>query len=88
MRILHTSDWHLGRIFHGIHLTEDQSHVLDKFVALVSEARPDVVLISGDIYDRSVPPTEAVYLLDETVSRILMDHKVPVIIIAGNHDSP
>ena len=88
MRILHTSDWHLGRIFHGVHLTEDQSHVLDKFVALVSEAKPDVVLISGDIYDRSVPPTEAVYLLDETVSRILMDHKVPVIIIAGNHDSP
>ena len=88
MRILHSSDWHLGRIFHGVHLTDDQSYVLDKFVALVSEARPDVVLISGDIYDRSVPPTEAVNLLDETLSRILIDHKVPVIIIAGNHDSP
>lgn len=88
MRILHTSDWHLGRIFHGIHLTGDQAHVLDQFVSLISDARPDVVLIAGDVYDRSVPPTEAVRLLDEVLSRILLDCKVPVIMIAGNHDSP
>jgi len=88
MRILHTSDWHLGRIFYGIHLTDDQAYVLDQLVKLVGEARPDVVVIAGDIYDRSVPPTEAVKLLDEVLSSIILVHKVPVIMIAGNHDSP
>lgn len=88
MRILHTSDWHLGRIFHGIHLTDDQAHVLDQFVQLVGYAKPEAVLIAGDVYDRSVPPTEAVKLLDEVLSRILLDARVPVILIAGNHDSP
>ncbi|MDD4767502.1 MAG: exonuclease SbcCD subunit D [Desulfotomaculaceae bacterium] len=88
MRILHTSDWHLGRIFHGVYLTEDQAHVLQQFIQLVAEARPDVILITGDIYDRSVPPAEAIKLLDETLSRILMDYRAPIILIAGNHDSP
>lgn len=88
MRILHSSDWHLGRIFHGTHLTDDQSHVLDQFIQLVGDAKPEVILLAGDIYDRSVPPTEAVRLLDQVLSQILLDHKVPIIMIAGNHDSP
>ena len=88
MRFLHTSDWHLGRIFHGVHLTDDQAHVLEQFIELVKDVTPDVVLIAGDVYDRSVPPIEAVRLLDETITRILLDCRVPVIMIAGNHDSP
>lgn len=88
MRILHTSDWHLGRIFYGVHLTDDQAYILDQFVRLVIDEKPDVVLIAGDVYDRSVPPTEAVRLLDEVLSRILLDACVPIILIAGNHDSP
>jgi len=88
MRILHTSDWHLGRIFHGIYLTDDQAHVLAQFIRLAADTRPDVILITGDIYDRSVPPTEAIKLLDEVLSAILMDCKIPVILITGNHDSP
>lgn len=88
MRMLHTSDWHLGRIFHGVHLTDDQAHILDQFVQLVGYARPDVILIAGDVYDRSIPPTEAVKLLDDLFSRILLDTGVPIILIAGNHDSP
>ena len=88
MRIIHTSDWHLGRIFHGIHLTDDQAYILDQFVELVKDVKPDAILVAGDIFDRSVPPTEAVNLLDEVVSRILLDHKVPMMMIAGNHDSP
>jgi exonuclease SbcD len=88
MRILHTSDWHLGRIFHGIHLTEDQACLLDQLVLLVKDVRPEIILIAGDVYDRSVPPTEAVKLLDEVLSRIILDLKVPVMLIAGNHDSP
>jgi exonuclease SbcD len=88
MRFLHTADWHLGRIFHGVHLTDDQAHILEQFLALVKDTRPDAIVIAGDIYDRAVPPTEAVRLLDETLSRLLLDYKVPVIMIAGNHDSP
>ena len=88
MRILHTSDWHLGRIFHGIHLTEDQAHILAQFVSYVKEEKPDVILISGDVFDRSVPPTEAVNLLDEVITQILLDHRIPIIMVAGNHDSP
>ncbi len=88
MRILHTSDWHLGRIFHGIHLTDDQAHVLEQLIDVIKDTRPDVMLVSGDIFDRSVPPTEAVNLLDEIISRILIDYQLPMIMIAGNHDSP
>lgn len=88
MRFLHTADWHLGRLFHGRSLIDDQAHVLDQFVAVVRETRPDAVLIAGDIYDRAVPPAEAVNLLDDTLSRIVLGEGVPTIVIAGNHDSP
>ncbi len=88
MRFLHTADWHLGRLFHGSYLTEDQAHVLDQFVALVKDEKPDAVLICGDVYDRAVPPADAVRLLDDVLSRLVLDLRVPVIMIAGNHDSP
>lgn len=88
MRFLHSADWHLGRLFHGRSLLDDQAHVLDQFVELVRELRPDAVLLAGDIYDRAVPPAEAVNLLDEVLSRIVLAEAVPVIMIAGNHDSP
>lgn len=87
MRLLHTADWHLGRLFHQVHLTDDQAYVLEQFVALVQDARPDLVVIAGDIYDRAVPPPDAVTLLDETLSRLILDCNVRVALIAGNHDS-
>ena len=88
MRIIHTADWHLGRIFYGVHLTQDQAYALDRFVNLVRDAKPDVVVIAGDVYDRAVPPPEAVSLLDETLSRLVIELKTRVVLIAGNHDSP
>ena len=88
MRIIHTADWHLGRIFYGVHLTQDQAYVLDQFVNLVRDAKPDVVVIAGDVYDRAVPPPEAVSLLDETLSQLVIELKTRVVLIAGNHDSP
>lgn len=88
MRFIHTSDWHLGRLFHGKHLTDDQAYVLEEFHAVVKETRPEAIIIAGDIYDRAVPPIEAVELLDDTLARLAMEAKVPVILIAGNHDSP
>ena len=84
--MLHTSDWHLGRQFHNVSLLEDQRHVLEQIVAIVRERGVEVVLVAGDIYDRSVPPAEAVQLLDEVVHRLSAECGVPLILIAGNHD--
>ena len=88
MRFLHTADWHLGRQFYQASLIEDQAHVLDQFVDLAKQSRVDAVLVCGDVYDRALPPPDAVALLDETLERLVLDAKVPVLMIAGNHDSP
>jgi DNA repair protein SbcD/Mre11 len=88
MRFLHTADWHLGRLFHGVQLTSDQERVLDRLVELAEEARPDAVVISGDVYDRAVPPSQAVALLDDVLSRLVLGLGIPVVMVAGNHDSP
>ena len=88
MRFLHTSDWHLGRLFHGVHLTEDQAYVLEQLVVLAKEAKVDAVLVAGDIYDRAVPPAEAVELLNEVLQKLVLECALPTVLIAGNHDSP
>src|SRR5690606_12415861 len=88
LRLLHTADWHLGRVFHGRSLLDDQAAVLDELVRMVRDQRPDAVLVAGDIYDRSVPPADAVRLLDETLTRIVVGLRTPVFLIAGNHDGP
>ncbi len=86
LRVLHTSDWHLGRALHEESLLADQAWAIDRLVEATREARPDVVVIAGDIYDRAVPPPDAVTLLDEALTR-LADLGVPTVAIAGNHDS-
>lgn len=88
MRFLHTSDWHLGRIFHGLHLLEDQMAVLGELMSIIREEKIDALFIAGDIYDRSVPPTEAVRALDEILVQLILGEKIPTVIIAGNHDNP
>ncbi len=88
MKIIHTSDWHIGKLVHGLHMTEDQRYILKEFVEVVKSENPDVIVISGDIYDRSVPPTEAIKLLDSVLAEILIDLKVKIILLAGNHDNP
>jgi exonuclease SbcD len=86
LRVLHTSDWHLGRVLHEEPLLADQAWALDRLVEVTKEARPDVVVVAGDIYDRAVPPPDAVTLLDDALTR-LAALGVPTVIIAGNHDS-
>jgi len=86
MRILHTSDWHLGRQLYSQSLLQDQHHALAQICSIVSRQEIDVVVIAGDIYDRSVPPAAAIDLLDETLTTLCHDLGVPVILIAGNHD--
>jgi len=88
VRLLHTADWHLGRVLHGSPLIEDQRYVLDQLVAIAADAAVDAVLIAGDVYDRAVPQPEAVELLDEVLTRLVVDAGLPVVMIAGNHDSP
>lgn len=88
MKFFHTADWHLGKLVHGVSMTEDQEFVLQHFIAKVEEENPDAVIIAGDLYDRAVPPTEAVQLLDDVLQKITLDLKIPVLAIAGNHDSP
>lgn len=87
MKFLHTADWHLGRYLHGRSLLEDQAHVLEQFIELARTEAVDAVVIAGDVYDRSIPPAEAVALLDAVLSRLVVDCGIPVILIAGNHDS-
>jgi exonuclease SbcD len=86
MKIIHTSDWHLGRQFHNVSLLDDQKYVLDQVVEITKDFGAEVVVISGDVYDRSVPPAEAVALLDETLHRLTSEADAAIVMIAGNHD--
>ncbi|MGW0468596.1 exonuclease SbcCD subunit D [Streptomyces sp. NPDC003027] len=86
MRLLHTSDWHLGRSFHRVGLLDAQAAFLDHLVRTVREHEVDAVLVAGDVYDRAVPPLPAVELFDTALHR-LADAGVPTVMISGNHDS-
>ncbi|MBI5610051.1 MAG: exonuclease SbcCD subunit D [Deltaproteobacteria bacterium] len=87
-RMLHTADWHIGKTLFGQPLLDDQRHVLDQLIGHVRTVKPDVVVIAGDIYDRSVPPADAVELLDATLTALVGGLATPVVLIAGNHDGP
>lgn len=87
MTLLHSSDWHLGKSLFQKSLLEDQETALEDFRRLVETEKPDVVLLAGDLYDRSVPPEDAVKLLDRFLSRVVLEMRVPVAMIPGNHDS-
>ncbi|AVJ57006.1 exonuclease sbcCD subunit D [Idiomarina sp. OT37-5b] len=86
MRILHTSDWHLGRLFHQISLVDEQRCAIEQVLDYIKTYQPDVVIIAGDIYDRSVPPASAISLFDDFVDTCLSQLGVPIIAISGNHD--
>jgi exonuclease SbcD len=86
MRLLHTSDWHLGRAFHRVNMLDAQAELVRHVVTTVRERGVDAVVVSGDVYDRAVPPLAAVRLFDEALHR-LADLGVPTVMISGNHDS-
>ena len=86
MRFLHTSDWHLGRSLHRFDLREAQAAFLDHLVETARSARVDAVLVAGDVYDRAIPPVDAVALYEDALAR-LRDTGARVILISGNHDS-
>ncbi|MEV6120108.1 exonuclease SbcCD subunit D [Streptomyces sp. NPDC052077] len=86
MRLLHTSDWHLGRSFHRVNMLEAQAGFIGHLIATAREREVDAVVVSGDVYDRAVPPLAAVELFDDALHR-LAALGVPTVLISGNHDS-
>ena len=87
MKLFHLSDLHLGKRLCEQSLLEDQREILRRILTILDDERPDAVLIAGDVYDKPVPPAEAVQLFDEFLVQ-LAGRQTPVFVISGNHDSP
>ena len=87
MRILHTSDWHLGRSIHSVGMLDAQAAYVDHLLAVVEAEQVDLVVLSGDVYDRALPPVDAVELADDTFARLAAS-RAQVVVSSGNHDSP
>lgn len=87
MRLLHLADLHIGKRVCEFSMLDDQRHILEQILGIARDTRPDAVLIAGDLYDRGVPPGEAVTLLDDFLTE-LAGLRLPVFAVSGNHDSP
>ena len=88
MRILHTSDLHFGKTLYQYSLLEDQEFWCRQLLEHLEKEHYDAVVLAGDLFDRSVPSADAVALLDWFLSALVLERKLPVLAIAGNHDSP
>ena len=86
MKFLHTSDWHVGRTLNGWSLLEEQAWAFQQIVDLAISEKVDGVIIAGDLYDRAVPPVDAIKLFNKTLSRLVLEEQIPVYAISGNHD--
>ena len=87
MKILHTSDWHLGITFRGRSAEEDQLYFIDQICRVISDRNVDALIIAGDVFDRGLASADAVDLYDRIMTKIVGEMNIPVICIAGNHDS-
>ena len=87
MRIVHTADWHIGKILNDYSLLEDQEYYFDRFICDLEKLNVDALIIAGDLYDRSIPSAEAISLLNSILCRIVLELKIQTFIVAGNHDS-
>ncbi len=87
MKFIHLSDLHLGKRVYDFNLSRDQEYILKEILKVIDSEAPDAVIIAGDIYDKSVPSTEAVEMLDEFLYQ-LSRRSLQVFVISGNHDSP
>lgn len=88
MKFIHMADLHLGKLLCNASLIEngDQRYFIDRLIDIIDKEKPDAVVISGDVYDRSIPPKEAVVLLGDFLTRTAGERNIPVLLIAGNHD--
>ncbi|HET7689550.1 MAG TPA: exonuclease SbcCD subunit D [Nocardioidaceae bacterium] len=87
MRLLHTSDWHLGRSFHRVGMLDAQAAYVDHLIETVEAEKVDLVVVSGDVYDRALPPVDAVELASDSFARLAAS-RAQVVVTSGNHDSP
>lgn len=87
MKIFHTADWHIGKLVHKLYMTNDQSYLLDQLIDLIKGDMPSVLIIAGDVYDRSIPPASAVEILDNFFTRVIKETNTKILLISGNHDS-
>ncbi len=87
MRILHTADWHLGKVVNEFSMLDLQEEYLDKLIQRVKEHKVDALIMAGDLYDRAIPPKEAVSLANRIFTELTQEVGIPVLVIAGNHDS-
>lgn len=87
MRILHTADWHLGKIVNEFSMLDLQEEYLNHLMDEIEELNIDAVIMAGDLYDRALPPKEAVSLANHVFTKITQELKIPMLVIAGNHDS-
>ena len=87
MKILHTADWHLGKFVNGFSMLEDQKYILKELINSLQNNLIDVLIISGDVFDRAIAPQDAVKLLDDIIYKIILDLNIKILIIPGNHDS-
>ena len=86
MKILHTSDWHLGKMIYGRSLLQDQAHFIKEiFLPTVQKEQPDCVILAGDIFDRQIAPVEAIRMFDEVLTE-MSRLQIPFAVISGNHD--
>lgn len=86
MKLLHTSDWHLGMSFRGRDIQEDQRYFIDCICTVIKEEKVDMVLLAGDVFDRSIANSDAIKLYNEAVTTVCNDIGIPMVIVAGNHD--
>ena len=87
MLIYHLADLHIGKKLNNVSLIAEQRAVLEQVLEAIRANKPDVLILAGDLYDRRNPPVEAIQLLDEFLSAVVLAEKVPVLAIGGNHDS-
>lgn len=87
MRLLHTADWHIGKIVNEMSMLEDQEYFLDQLIEKLKTIEVDALIMAGDLYDRAIPSKEAVTLANKVLTRLVQEVKLPVLVIAGNHDS-
>ena len=87
MKFFHISDLHIGKQLHGYSLIEDQRFILNQILERIDEEKPQALLIAGDIYDKSIPSTDAVELLDGFLTSLSRIQDLEVFLISGNHDS-
>lgn len=87
MKILHTADWHIGKKLNGRDLIEDQKFILEQLMHHIEKLKPDIIVVAGDLYDRSNPSKEALNLVNHYLYKMNKEMALPVLMISGNHDS-